>query len=88
MDVCFLCGRPPTFANPVSGGNFEELRACWLRCSGLCASIESKLRWPDGASNHSHCRAIIRAMLPAGSEKQVNLDAMIRCYPLCKCVIS
>ena len=59
----------------------EELRACWRVAGSLYASVESRLRCPDGASNHTHCRAIIRHMIP-DKERAGSMDAMIRCYPL------
>jgi hypothetical protein len=80
-EMCNLCGRPPTTSNPVSEGNMEEVRSCWKSIGPLYKALEGHLRCPDGAANHTHCRSIVRSLIP-DKEKASSMDAMIRCYPV------
>ena len=61
--MCYLCGRPPTSANPVSAGMTQDVRSCWAS-GGRDAYIRlyPGFACPDGAINHAQCRMTLRNM--------------------------
>jgi hypothetical protein len=77
---CFLCQRAPTTSNPVATGNMSDLTQCWARHATKYQRLYPHFRCPSGASNHTHCRAFLRTMVPG--DCTLGLDAMARCYPV------
>ena len=62
---CFLCGRPQTTSNPVNLGVMKDLRACWEDVCARYVQLQTVLSCGVRSANHTHCRSVLRSMLPA-----------------------